>query len=79
MWDLRGKSLFEQGKIFKEDLIEDDIKLKPQVDGLSRTERQWIQIEKERDKDTFHILIKRVLKHLKIGIILIILLILKHP
>ena len=52
VWDLRGKSLFEQGKIFKEDLVEDDIKLKPQVDGLSRTERQWIQIEKERDKDT---------------------------
>lgn len=52
IWNFRKSKLFEEGKIFKDDLNETDIKLKPKSEGLSNSERQWIQIEKERDGDT---------------------------
>jgi hypothetical protein len=51
IWDFKNTTVFEQGKYFKEDLNEDDIKLKPVANKISRTERQWLQVEKERDKD----------------------------
>ena len=51
IWNFRKSKLFEEGKIFKDDLNESDIKLKPRSEGLSNTERQWLQIEKERDGD----------------------------
>ena len=52
IWNFRKSKLFEEGKIFKDDLNETDIKLKPKSEGLSNSERQWIQIQKERDGDT---------------------------
>ena len=41
-----------QGLLFKSQLTPEDIKYKEAAGKLSRTERQWLQIEKERDKDT---------------------------
>jgi len=51
IWDFKNDAVFEQGKYFKEDLSEEDVKLKPKANRISRTERQWLQIEKERDND----------------------------
>jgi len=54
IWDFRKKDdLLEEGKLFMEDLSETDIDIKPgERNGLSRTERQWIQIEKTVNNDT---------------------------
>ena len=41
----------EQGLLFKSQLTPEDIKYKETAGKLSRTERQWLQIEKERDND----------------------------
>jgi hypothetical protein len=51
VWDLRDSKLMEQGLLFKEQLTLEDIKYKEVAGDMSRTERQWIQIEKERDND----------------------------
>jgi hypothetical protein len=51
IWDFKNTTVFEQGKYFKEDLNEEDIKLKPVANKISRTERQWLQVEKERNND----------------------------
>jgi len=47
IWDLRGKDKFiADGKIRFADLVADDIKPKPDgKPGISRTERQWMQVE----------------------------------
>ena len=52
VWDLKDSKLMEQGLLFKSQLTPDDIKYKEATGKLSRTERQWLQIVKERDKDT---------------------------
>jgi len=52
IWDLKDPNLMEQGILFKSQLIPEDIKYKEAAGKLSRTERQWLQIVKERDKDT---------------------------
>ena len=51
VWDLKDPKLMEQGKLFKSQLTPEDIKYKESAGKLSRTERQWLQIEKERDND----------------------------
>ena len=51
VWDLKDPKLMEQGKLFKSQLSPEDIKYKEAAGKLSRTERQWLQIEKERDND----------------------------
>ena len=51
VWDLKDPKLMEQGKLFKSQLTPEDIKYKEAAGKLSRTERQWLQIEKERDDD----------------------------
>ena len=52
VWDLKDPKLMAQGLLFKSQLTPEDIKYKEAAGKLSRTERQWLQIEKERDKDT---------------------------
>jgi hypothetical protein len=52
VWDLKDSKLMEQGLLFKSQLTPEDIKYKEATGKLSRTERQWLQIVKERDKDT---------------------------
>ena len=51
IWDLKDPKLMEQGKLFKSQLTKKDIKYKEDENKLSRTERQWLQIEKERGND----------------------------
>lgn len=51
VWDLKDPKLMEQGLLFKSQLTPQDIKYKEAAGKLSRTERQWLQIEKERDND----------------------------
>jgi hypothetical protein len=51
VWDLKDPKLMQQGKLFKTQLTPEDIKYKEEAGKLSRTERQWLQIEKERDDD----------------------------
>lgn len=56
LWDFRRKNkLLEQGVIRLVQLTEDDAGFQAPAgpsDGLSRTERQWLQIEKAKNKDT---------------------------
>lgn len=51
VWDLKDPKLMQQGLLFKSQLTPQDIKYKEAAGKLSRTERQWLQIEKERDND----------------------------
>lgn len=52
---LQGKKLLEEGILFKEQLTEENIKLKVEAGKFSRTHRQILQIEKavENDKSLF--------------------------
>lgn len=52
IWNFRrGNRLFEEGKIFLDDLDEDDIGLRTEAGKISASERQWIQVEKTRTGD----------------------------
>ncbi len=52
IWDWRYDKLIPQGKFFKDQLTEEDVKIKPESDKISRTERQWIQITKDAASDS---------------------------
>lgn len=64
IWNFRkGEKLFENyGKIFFEDLVEDDVNVKVEAGKISPSERQWIQIEKSVQKDNSIYLLKEELK-----------------
>ncbi len=63
IWDFRrGSKLFEEGKLFLEDIDQDDIGLKDEAGKISRTERQWIQIEKSVTGDTTPFILKEELR-----------------
>jgi hypothetical protein len=64
IWNFRKKDqLMEAGKHFIEDLDESDIGIKEsKKEGLSTSERQWIQIEKLKNKDHSAFLDKEGLK-----------------
>ncbi|GAA4230608.1 hypothetical protein GCM10022291_01150 [Postechiella marina] len=52
IWDFRrGEKLFSEGVIFKKDITPEAIGYKEEAGKLSRTERQWIQIEKNINED----------------------------
>lgn len=52
IWDFRrGEKLFSEGVIFKKDVTSEAIGYKEEAGKLSRTERQWIQIEKDINED----------------------------
>lgn len=62
IWNFRkGNKLFEEGKFFLEDLDQDDIGLKPEAEKISSSERQWIQVEKIRSRDTSPFILKEEL------------------
>jgi hypothetical protein len=48
---IQGNKLFDEGLFFKEQLTEENIKLKLEAGKLSRTERQMLQIEKALEND----------------------------
>ena len=54
LWSFRGKDSFiRSGKVLLKDLDQHDINPKPgKVRGLSASERQWLQVEKVKNKDT---------------------------
>ena len=52
IWDIRDPNIFKNNKIFLDQISQDDIKYKEEAGRLSRTERQWLQIEKERTEDS---------------------------
>jgi hypothetical protein len=51
VWNFRVKDLMESNRLFMEDLTEDDFKIEVLADKISSGERQWIQVEKSREKD----------------------------
>lgn len=51
VWNFRGKNLIESNRLFMQDLIEEDFKIEVIADKISTGERQWIQVEKSREKD----------------------------
>lgn len=51
VWDLKDPKLMEHDLLFKSQLNPEDIKYKEEAGKLHRTERQWLQIEKEREDD----------------------------
>lgn len=51
IWDWRYDNLVNQGKFFKDQVNEEDVKVKLDSNKISRTERQWIQITKDADAD----------------------------
>ena len=63
IWNFRrGNSLFEEGKIFLDDLTKDDIGLRPEAGRISPSERQWIQVEKTRNDDPEPYILKEELR-----------------
>jgi hypothetical protein len=62
VWNFRGKDLMESNRLFMEDLIEEDFKIEAIPDKISSGERQWIQVEKSREKDDSIYLEKEGLK-----------------
>ena len=52
IWDHKNNDkLAEQGKFLLSDLQQEDIEPKPEVNKISRTERQWLQVEKSNAND----------------------------
>ncbi|MEA3452125.1 MAG: DUF2779 domain-containing protein [Bacteroidota bacterium] len=52
IWNFRGKdALILEHKFKMEDLCEEDFNIKCGGDGLSQSERQWLQVEKEQNND----------------------------
>ncbi len=51
VWYNPVRSAFEEGKYFMHELSEDDLNIRPVAGKLSRSERQWLQIEKTKNND----------------------------
>lgn len=51
VWFNPCRKAFDNGKIFMDELGEEDLNIRPDAYGLSRSERQWIQIEKHKLND----------------------------
>ena len=52
LWNFRGKQKFiDEGIIRLSDLDEEDINVSTATDGLSNSERQWLQVQKAKDND----------------------------
>lgn len=52
IWNFRGKNLMEENRLLMEQIMEEDINIKPEAGRMSPSERQWIQVEKAVNKDT---------------------------
>ncbi|MGM0934245.1 MAG: DUF2779 domain-containing protein [Bacteroidota bacterium] len=51
VWYNPARKLLEEGKYFMKEISEEDFTIKPEVGKLSRSERQWLQIEKTLQND----------------------------
>jgi hypothetical protein len=51
VWFNPAKKVLEEGKFFMHELSENDLNIRPEAGKISRSERQWLQIEKNINKD----------------------------
>jgi hypothetical protein len=53
IWDYKSgpNGWLERGNLFLEDLTQEDLNVTPEPDKISRTERQWLQIQKTVNED----------------------------
>ena len=52
VWYNPAKNAIEDGRFFMRQLTENDLNIKPEAGKLSRSERQWLQIEKTINEDS---------------------------
>lgn len=62
IWNFRGKKLMEENRMLMEELTIEDFSVKLEVDRISPTQRQWIQVEKVVNKDNSIYVEKEALK-----------------
>lgn len=62
IWDCRDGKLLDSGLLMMEQLSPRDLKLKPEAGKISRTERQWLQVEKAVAGDQTPYILKEELK-----------------
>ena len=51
IWYNPAKNAIEEGRFFMNEITENDINIRPEVGKLSRSERQWLQVEKHQEAD----------------------------
>ncbi|WP_034889642.1 DUF2779 domain-containing protein [Gillisia sp. Hel_I_29] len=51
VWFNPAKKVLEEGRFFMHELSENDLNIRPEAGKISRSERQWLQIEKTINKD----------------------------
>ena len=51
VWYNPAKNAIDEGRYFMEELKENDLEIRPEAGKMSRTERQWLQIEKHKNAD----------------------------
>lgn len=51
VWYNPAKKAIEEGRLFMEELTESDLNIRPEAGKMSRSERQWLQIEKHKNGD----------------------------
>ncbi len=51
VWFNPAKKVLEEGKFFMHELSENDLNIRPKAGKISRSERQWLQIEKTINND----------------------------
>jgi hypothetical protein len=51
VWYNPAKQAIEEGRYFMDELTENDIDIRPAAGKLSRSERQWLQVEKHQEQD----------------------------
>ena len=51
IWNFRGKNLMDENRLLMEQMMEEDINIKPEAGRISSSERQWIQVEKAVNND----------------------------
>ena len=51
VWYNPAKNALEEGRFFMKELSENDLNIRPEAGKMSRSERQWLQIEKQQNAD----------------------------
>ena len=51
VWYNPAGKILEEGRFFMEEITENDINIRPAAGKLSRSERQWLQVQKHQEKD----------------------------
>ena len=51
VWYNPARKVLEEGRFFMEEITENDLNIRPEAGKLSRSERQWLQIQKHLEND----------------------------